>query len=87
MGVFFVHPPGKHWLTWGELRRIRKLLGSHGELVSGVLVSSADGVAPYPVHFRRIGSMGTDMEMEHDDGFIYSQPESALALLSRHGPG
>jgi len=57
------------------------------ELVSGVLVSSADGVAPYPVYFRKIGSIGTDMEMEDDDGFICSQSESALALLLRRAPG
>jgi len=57
------------------------------ELVSGVLVSSADGVAPYPVYFRKIGSIGTDMEMEDDGGFIYSQSESALALLLRRGHG
>ena len=60
------------------------------ELVSGVLVSSDNGVAPYPVYFRKsgkFGSIGTDMEMEDDGGFTYSQSESALALLSRRGPG
>ena len=90
LGVLFVHPPGKYWLTRGELRRIRKLLGSHGELVSGVLVSADNGVAPYPVYFRKIGSIGsirTDMEMEDDEGFIYSQSETALALLLRRGHG
>src|SRR5205823_7555972 len=71
LGVLFVHPPGKYWLTWGELRRIRKLLGRHMELVSGVLVYSDNGVAPYP----------------DDGGFIYSQSESALALLLRCGHG
>src|SRR5947207_14728845 len=70
LGVLFIHPPGKYWLTWGELRRIRKLLSRHMELVSGVLVSSADGVAPYPVYFRKIGSIGKAMEMEEDDVFI-----------------
>ena len=87
LGILFIHPPGKYWLTWEELGRIRKLLGRHLELVSGVLVSSADGVAPYPVYFRKIGSIGTDMEMEDDGGFIYSQSESALALLLRRGHG
>src|SRR6266566_1332608 len=62
LGVLFIHPPGKYWLTWEELGRIRKLLDRHMELVSGVLVSSADDVAPYPVHFRKIGLIGTDME-------------------------
>src|SRR2546427_9945380 len=42
LGVLFIHPPGKYWLTWEELGRIRKLLGRHMELVSGVLVSSAE---------------------------------------------
>jgi hypothetical protein len=63
---------------------IRKLLGRHSELVSGVLVSSEGDVASYPVHFSRIGLIGTDMEMEDDDGFVYSQPRSALALLLQH---
>src|SRR5712691_1454129 len=48
LGVLFVNPPGKYWLTRGELRRIRKLLGRHGELVSGVLVSFDDSVALFP---------------------------------------
>src|SRR5438552_8781358 len=48
LGVLFIHPPGKYWLTWEELGGIRKLLGRHMELVSGVLVSSADDVAPTP---------------------------------------
>ena len=87
LGVLFIHPPGKYWLTWEELGKIRKLLGRHMELVSGVLVSSDNGVAPYPVYFRKIGSIGTDMEMEDDSGFIYSQSESALALLLRSGHG
>src|SRR5947209_16452736 len=87
LGVLFIHPPGKYWLTWEEPGRIRKLLGRHMELVSGVLVSSADGVAPYPVYFRKSRSIGTDMEMEDDDGFICSQSESALALLLRCGHG
>jgi hypothetical protein len=63
---------------------IRKLLGRHGELVSEVLVSSEDDVAPYPVHFSKIGLIGTDMEMEDDEGFVYSQLRSALALLLWH---
>src|SRR5207245_7363844 len=87
LGVLFIHPPGKYWLTWEELGRIRKLLRRHMELVSGVLVSSANGVAPYPVYFRKIGLIGPDMEMDDDSGFIYSQSESALALLLRRGPG
>ena len=87
LGVLFIHPPGKYWLTWEELGRIRKLLGRHMELVSGVLVSSDNGVAPYPVYFRKIGSIGTDMEIEDDEGFICSQSRSALDLLLRRAPG
>jgi hypothetical protein len=87
LGVIFVHPPGKYWLTRGELRKIRKLLGSHMELVSGVLVSFGDDVALYPVHFRKIGLIGTDMDMEDDEGFICSQSRSALDLLLRRPPG
>ncbi len=85
LGVLFIHPY-KYWLTWEELRVIRKLLGRHGALVSGVLVSCEGDVAPYPVHFSKIGFLGTDMEMEDDSGFVYSQPRSALALLLRRGP-
>ncbi len=81
LGVLFIHPSYRYWLTWEELRVIRKLLGRHGELVSGVLVSFEDSVALYPVHFSKIGLIGTDMEMEDDSGFVYSQPRSALALL------
>jgi hypothetical protein len=87
LGVLFVHPPGKYWLTWGELRRIRKLLDSHMELVSGVLVAFDHSVALYPVHFSKIGLIGTDMYMEDDGGFICSQSRSALDLLLRRGPG
>ena len=87
LGVLFIHPPGKYWLTWEELGRIRKLLGRHMELVSGVLVSSDNGVALYPVHFRKIGLIGTDMEIEDDEGFICSQSRSALDLLLRRAPG
>ena len=87
LGVLFIHPPGKYWLTWEELGKIRKLLGRHMELVSGVLVSSDNGVAPYPVYFRKIGSIGTDMEIEDDEGFICSQSRSALDLLLRRAPG
>src|SRR6266705_5606943 len=83
LGVLFVHPPGKYWLTCGEFRRIHKLLGSHMELVSGISVSFADDVALYPVHFRKIGLIGTDMDMEDDEGFICSQSRSALDLLLR----
>jgi len=84
LGVLFIHPSYGYWLTWGELRVIRKLLRRHSELVSGVLVSSEDSVAPYPVHFSKVGFIGTDMEMEDDSGFVYWQPRSALALLLRH---
>src|SRR5438105_5614202 len=31
LGILFIHPPGKYWLTWEELGRIRKLLGRHME--------------------------------------------------------
>jgi len=72
------------WKTVGQ--RLRALRGSevkHSELVSGVLVSSEYGVGPYPVHFSKVGLIGTDMKIEDDSGFVCWQPRSALALLLR----
>src|SRR5438034_4277551 len=79
LGILFIHPPYRYWLTWGELRIIRKLLRRHSELVSGVLVSSEYGVGPYPVHFSKVGLIGTDMKIEDDSGFVCWQPRSSLA--------
>lgn len=83
LGVLFVHPPDKYWLTRQELTQIRRLVRRRGELVSGVLVHCSDHVTLYPVHFARTAA--TDMAMEYDGGFIYSQSWSALAILLPQG--
>lgn len=92
-GILLVHRGEElrnYWLRREEIRKLKKLRRRGNGLVTGILIVEENlDLALYPAWFG--SKLASDMKMEDEDGFVCSQPFSALKLLlppghARRGP-